>query len=206
VSGLLLGLLGDGVIGRLNGAVLVAGAIAYTVIRVWGGREETAAAVYEAFDEAVPDRRGWAGEALLGLGGLALLVAGGRVLVDAAVTLAQMIGLSSAVIGLTVVAVGTSLPELATSLLAAGRGHPDMALGNVVGSNIVNVLGVLGTTACIHPIDATGLTWVDGGVMLAFAVLTLPFLWTEAALARWEGAVLLVGYAAYVAVRVSGLG
>jgi cation:H+ antiporter len=206
VSGLLLGLLGDGVIGRLNGAVLVAGAIAYTVIRVWGGREETTAAVYAAFDAAVPPRQGWAWEALLGVGGLALLVAGGRVLVDGAVTLAEMIGLSSAVIGLTVVAVGTSLPELATSLLAAGRGHPDMALGNVVGSNIVNILGVLGTTACIHPIDATGLTWVDGGVMLAFAVLTLPFLWTKASLARWEGAVLLVGYAAYVAVRVSGLG
>jgi cation:H+ antiporter len=204
VSALLLGLLGDGVIGRLNGIVLVLGAIGYTVIRVWGSWEESQATVRQAFDEAVPDRRGWGWEGLFAVGGLALLVLGARWLVSGAVAIAEGAGLPTAVIGLTVVAVGTSLPELATSVVAALRGHADLALGNVVGSNIVNVLGILGLTACVQPIDATGLTWIDGGVMLGMAILTLPFLWTEGAFSRWEGGVLLAAYGAYVTFLVYG--
>lgn len=205
VSALLLGLLGDGVIGRLNGIVLVLGAIGYTVIRVWGSWEESQTTVRQAFDEAVPDRHGWVWEGLFAGGGLALLVLGARWLVNGAVTIAEVFGLPTAVIGLTVVAVGTSLPELATSVVAALRGHADLALGNVVGSNIVNVLGVLGVTACVQPIDATGLSWVDGGVLLGMAVLTLPFLWTGLTFSRWEGSVLLAAYGAYVAFLVYGL-
>jgi cation:H+ antiporter len=205
VSALLLGLLGDGMIGRLNGVVLVLGAIGYTVIRVWGSWDESTPEVRESFDEAVPDRRGWGWEALLGAGGLALLVLGARLLVHGAVTIAETVGLSTAVIGLTVVAVGTSLPELATSVVAALRGHANLALGNVVGSNIVNVLGILGVTACVQPIDATGLTWVDGGVMLGMALLTLPFLWTGLEFSRWEGGVLLAAYGGYLAFLVRGL-
>lgn len=205
VSALLLGLLGDGVIGRLNGIVLVLGAIGYTVIRVWGSWEESQGAVRTSFDEAVPDQHGWGWSVLLGGGGLAFLVVGARLLVRGAVTIAEGAGLPTAVIGLTVVAVGTSLPELATSVVAALRGHADLALGNVVGSNIVNVLGILGLTACVQPLDATGLTWVDGGVMLGMAMLTLPFLWTERSFSRWEGGALLVAYGAYVAYLVYGL-
>ncbi|PSQ95309.1 MAG: sodium:calcium antiporter [Bacteroidetes bacterium SW_9_63_38] len=204
VSALFLGLLGDGVIGRLNGVVLVLGGIGYTVIRVWGGQEESQAAVREAFDEAVPDRYGWVWEGGVGIGGLALLILGGRLLVDGAVAIADGVGLSPTVIGLTVVAVGTSLPELATSVVAALRGHADLAVGNVVGSNIVNVLGVLGGTACVHPIDATGLTWIDGGVLFGTAVLTLPFLWTKWEVSRWEGGVLLAVYGSYIAFLVQG--
>lgn len=204
VSALLLGLMGDSVIGRLNGVVLVAGAVAYTVIRVWSSREESRPAVRDEFDVEVPSQQGWGWDLVYGVGGLLLLVLGARLLVSGAVTIAESMGVSSLVIGLTVVAVGTSLPELATSLAAALRGHADLALGNVVGSNIVNILAILGVTACVRPIGAAGLRWVDGGVMLGLALLTLPFLWTGLAFSRWEGGVLLAVYVAYMAFLVIG--
>lgn len=86
--------------------------------------------------------------------------------------------------------------------MAALRGQSDLALGNVVGSNVFNP-GIFGLTACVRPVDATGLSWVDGGVMMGFAVLTLPLIWFDYTFSRWEGAVLLGGYAAYVAVRLT---
>lgn len=204
VSGLVLGLLADNVIGRLNGVVLVVGAVAYTVVRVWGGQEEEQPAVRDEFDTEVPVQQGWGWDLLYGLGGLALLVVGARFLVDGAVSIAEGMGLSSVVIGLTVVAIGTSLPELATSLAAALRGHADLALGNVVGSNIVNILAILGITACVRPIGAAALTWMDGGVMFGLAVLTLPFLWTGLTFSRWEGGVLLTVYVTYITVLMWG--
>lgn len=204
ISALLLGLLADNVIGQLNGMVLVAGAVAYTVVRVWNGREEEKPAVRDEFEDEVPAQQGWGWDLLYGLGGLALLVVGARLLVDGAVIIAEGLGISTVVIGLTVVAIGTSLPELATSLAAALRGHADLALGNVVGSNIVNILAILGVTASIRPIDASGLTWIDGGVMLGLSVLTLPFLWTGMTFLRWEGGVLLAGYGTYLAYLVLG--
>lgn len=205
VSALLLGLMADSVIGRLNGLVLVGGAVAYTVIRVWGAREDRQLTVREEFDAAVPSQRGWGWDLLYGGGGLALLVVGARLLVEGAVIIAEGMGISTVVIGLTVVAIGTSVPELATSLTAALRGHADLALGNVLGSNIVNILAILGVTATVRPIDASGLTWIDGGVLLGLSVLTLPFLWTELTFRRWEGGVLLAGYGTYLAYLVWGV-
>jgi cation:H+ antiporter len=158
--------------------------------------------VKDRFDDGVPPQGSWGRDLLFAVGGLALLVLGARLLVSGAVTVAEAAGLSTAVIGLTVVAVGTSLPELATSVVAALRGQSDLALGNVVGSNIFNVLGILGLTACIHPVDATGLTWWDGGVMFGFALLTLPLFWTDYTFSRLEGGGLLVGYLAYVGTLV----
>lgn len=205
VSALLLGLLADGMIGRLNGVVLLLGAISYTVIRMWGSWEESRPTVRQAFEEAVPDRYGWGWEGLFVVVGLALLVLGARLLVSGAVATAEAIGLSTAAIGLTIVAVGTSLPELATSVMAALRGHANLAIGNVVGSNIVNVLGVLGVTACVQPIDAAGVTWVDGGVLFGMAVLTVPFLWMGRPFSRWAGGALLVAYVAYVSFLMRGI-
>lgn len=206
VSALLLGLLWDGVIGRTNGVVLVLGAVGYTIIRIWGSWEESQPTVRTEFEEAVPPERWWGWTVGIGGGGLVLLIVGGRLLVTGAVSVAEAWGLSTAVVGLTVVAVGTSLPELATSIVAALRGHAELALGNVVGSNILNILAILGITACVQPIDATGLTWTDGGVLLAAAVLTLPFLWTNETVSRWEGGFLLLAYVGYVAFRVAGGG
>ena len=203
VSALLLALLWDGVVGRLNGAVLVLGAGAYTVVCIWGARDESQAVLEDLFDDGVPAKGSLGRDLLFGIGGLALLVLGARFLVSGAVTVAEALGISTAVIGLTVVALGTSLPELATSVVAALRGQSDLALGNGGGSNLFNILGILGITACVQPLDASGLSWLDGGVMMGFAVLTLPLIWFDYTFSRWEGAVLLGGYAAYVAVRLT---
>jgi cation:H+ antiporter len=202
VSLLLLGLLWDQVIGRLNGVVLLLGAVAYTLMSVWGAADESSSMVRTEFDRGVPDRRGWGTDLLFLAGGLGLLVLGARVLVSGAVAIAEDFGVSAVVMGLTVVAVGTSLPELATSMVAAYRGHSDLALGNVVGSNIFNILGILGITASIQPIDASELTWLDGGVMVGFAVITLPLLWTGYTFSRWEGGLLILSYILYIGVLI----
>ncbi len=102
------------------------------------------------------------------------------------------------VIGLTVIAVGTSLPELATSVVATLRNEADVAFGNVVGSNILNILCILGVTALIHPFQVEGLRMLDFGVFIGSAVLILPLMWRGAVLNRWEGAILLAGYIAYL--------
>jgi cation:H+ antiporter len=202
VSALLLGLIQDQVVGRLNGLVLVAGAVSYTLICIWSSWDESQMIVLEEFDAGVPEQGTLGRDLLFSAGGLGLLVLGARVLVSGAVTVAEALGFSATLIGLTVVAVGTSLPELATSLVAALRGQSDLALGNVIGSNIFNVLGILGVTAAIQPVDASGLSWLDAGVMLAFAVVTLPFLWTGYTFSRVEGGLLLGGYVAYLTVLV----
>jgi cation:H+ antiporter len=206
VSALLVGLLWDGRVGRVDGLVLVAGAVAYALICVWGASDESQASVQAEFDEGVPETGAWVWDLLYGVGGLVLMVLGARLLVAGAVTIAEGLGVSAVVIGLTVVAVGTSLPELATSMVAARRGHSDIALGNVLGSNIFNVLGILGITASVRPIDASGLPWYDGAAMLGFALLTVPFLKSGMTFSRREGAVLLVAYGAYVAARVGLVG
>jgi cation:H+ antiporter len=202
ISGLLLGLLWDGVVGRLNGVVLVAGAAAYTMLCVWGAWDEPQAAVEKTFDAGVPAQGSVGRDLLFGVGGLAFLVGGARLLVSGATAIAEAAGLSATVIGLTVVAVGTSLPELATAVAAARRNESDLVVGNVVGSNIFNVLGILGMTACVQPIDATGLSVWDTGVLMGFAVAILPLFWTDYTFSRREGGVLVGGYVVYVAVLV----
>jgi cation:H+ antiporter len=135
--------------------------------------------------------------ALLGLG---LLVAGAQSLVAGATSLARGFGVPELIIGLTLVAVGTSLPELSASIIAAIKREPEIALGNIVGSNIFNILFILGATTVLQPIDvAFSTVAVDLWVMLGLSVLLLPFLLTGLRLGRREGSVLLVFYAAYVA-------
>lgn len=140
-----------------------------------------------------------------GLGLLALLVLGSRWLVDAAVVFAKYLGVSELLIGLTVVAAGTSLPEVATSVLAAMRGERDIAVGNVVGSNIFNILGVLGVSAAAAPTALTiapAVLSFDLPVMVAVAVACLPIFFTGNAIARWEGLLFFGFYAAYTAYLV----
>jgi cation:H+ antiporter len=134
------------------------------------------------------------------VGGLAMLMGGGYLCVEAAVDLARGFGMSELVIGLTIVAVGTSLPELASSAMAAWRGKTDIAIGNVIGSNIYNVLCVLGITSVIKPLPTTGATvmWLDLPVMIAFAVVLIPMMLIGMRVSRLSGALLLVGYGAYV--------
>jgi cation:H+ antiporter len=137
--------------------------------------------------------------------GLVLLVLGSRWLVAGAVQLARRLGVDELVIGLTIVAAGTSLPELATSVWAALRGERDISVGNIVGSNIFNILGVLGLASAMAPagvpVAAAALAF-DIPVMLAVAVVCLPMFFTGRGLARWEGLVLLAYYVAYTTVLI----
>jgi cation:H+ antiporter len=108
-------------------------------------------------------------------------------------------GMSQVVIGLTVIAIGTSLPELATSVVAALRNDADVAFGNVLGSNILNILLILGVVAMVQPISSAGLRPVDLGVLVGSAIVIYPLMWRGRVLNRWEGALLVGGYLAYVA-------
>lgn len=193
----------DGNIGRLEAVLLFALVIAYTVFLVVQSRRASQATEDEYAGEIPTSQwdRHWSVQAALVVGGLALLVLGADWLVGAAVAFAKVMGVSDLVIGLTVVAVGTSMPEIATSLIAAWRGQRDIAVGNVVGSNIFNLLAVLGAAGVV---STGGLGVPDAArnfdlwVMLAVAFACLPILLTGHEIARWEGAVFLGYYAAYV--------
>lgn len=136
---------------------------------------------------------------VLAAGGLALLVLGAKLLVTGSIGIAADLGVSETVIGLTVVAVGTSLPELVTSIMAAARGKSALAIGNVVGSNIYNIFGILGVTAAIHPVAAPAeIIRFDNWVMLGATLLMLYFAMSKGRLARSEGVMLALGYALYI--------
>lgn len=192
-------LLAGGSIGRATGALFCLILAGYCVFSIRLARCSQADVLAEDFGKELRvSRRGLALDALWVIGGLGLLVAGSRLMVDGAVGMGRALGWSEAVIGLTVVAVGTSLPELAASVLAAARGESDIAIGNIVGSNIFNLLAILGLSALAHPIDATGIALSDLLVMLGFAVLLWPLAWWQRRICRWEAALLLALYAAYV--------
>jgi cation:H+ antiporter len=140
----------------------------------------------------------WSLDLLFVLGGLGILVLGSRLLVDNSVSLARTLGISEAVIGLTIIAAGTSMPELATSIVAAFRKQADIAVGNVVGSNVFNILGILGVSGLVKPLQSSGVTLTDYGFMIAFSLLLLPLLYTGRVLHRLEGALLLGIYGVYL--------
>ncbi|GIV61422.1 MAG: sodium:calcium antiporter [Rhodothermaceae bacterium] len=187
----------NGHVGRLEGAMLVLGIIAYTGVTYRLARQETKETPFDEEMPATPAQPVWVSLllAILGLGGLLL---GARLFVAGAVTLAETLGVSRAVIGLSVVAVGTSLPELATSVVAAIRREGDVAIGNVVGSNIFNILAILGVTALVQPIPALDLRPLDFGAMLLVSLIILPLMHSGFRLNRLEGGLLLIGYAAYL--------
>ena len=194
----------DGQLSVLECAILLAGAIAYTAFLVRASRRESAEVADEYAAEFSEDATGRGG-GLLQIGfviaGLALLMLGARWLVDAAITMARSMGVSELVIGLTIVAAGTSMPEVATSVLAAFRGERDIAVGNVVGSNIFNVLAVLGLSGTVGGgmEVAPAVLSFDLPVALAVAVACLPITFSGHLIARWEGVLFLGYYAAYTA-------
>jgi cation:H+ antiporter len=196
----------DGEIGRLDGAVFFAGSIIYTVVAVVRSRSHTRRARAQDGDksERSGQTAGVAGivmSLVLVGAGLAALVLGSRWLVKGAVDLAEYFGVSKLIIGLTVVAVGTSLPEIATSVVAVIRGQRDLAVGNVIGSNVFNVLMVLGLCGLFAPggvaVSPTALRF-DIPVMVAVAVACLPVFFFDDMITRWEGGIFLLYYAAYV--------
>ncbi|WP_336923117.1 calcium/sodium antiporter [Aquipuribacter sp. SD81] len=205
VVALLLAL--DGSIGRLDGLLLLVLLLLYVGRTVWTSRtrrDDDEPGVAPGTDEPVrrgSGRRRTVVDALLVAAGVALLVLGARLLVGAATDIGEALGVSELVMGLTVVAVGTSLPELATSVVAAVRGQRDMAVGNVVGSNIFNLGAVLGLAALISPDGvpvSRGAVVLDLPVMVVVALALLPVVFTGAAVARWEGVVFVLYYGVYV--------
>ena len=176
--------------------LLLAGIVAYTWLSVVLGRREDPE---RQSNVAVPSVcRHWGVDIAFIVGGLGVLVFGSRLLVDHSVSLAKALGVSEAVIGLTIVATGTSMPELATSVVAAIRKQPDIAIGNIVGSNIFNIFAILGIASIISPIRAPGIAAVDYGVMIIFSVLLIPLLYTGRVLHRLEGAALFALYGVYL--------
>lgn len=207
ISGLVVVMALDGRIGRVDATVLVAGLVLHTIWLVRAARRERAAVAVPGTATDVAGRGPGRDVALVfvGLGGL---VVGARWFVGAATDLASAVGVSEVVIGLTVVAIGTSLPELATSVLAAIRGQRDIAVGNVVGSNLFNLLGALGVTGLVSGgVEvAPGLLRLDLPVMLAATLVLVPVFWSGFEIHRWEGVALLGAYAAYVSYLVLAVG
>ncbi len=198
ISVLLFILLIDGEVGFIDGIILVGGLIIYLVVNVILARKEKNAEVDAEFKEGLKSKFGIPLSIVFIIVGLGLLLFGANLFVQSAVVIAQIFNVSDAIIGLTIVAIGTSLPELITSVVAAYKKEADIAIGNVVGSNIFNILGILGITALVIPISSLGINYVDLGVMLFTAIILFPLSRTGFSISRFEGAFLLAGYAGYI--------
>ena len=198
ISILLLLLLIDGELGFIDGLIFVIGLIVYLVVNVLIARKEKNPEIDSEFSEGLKSKLGIPVSIVLMIAGLGLLILGANLFVQSAVAIAKIFNVSDAIIGLTIVAIGTSLPELITSIVAAYKKEADIAIGNVVGSNIFNILGILGITALIIPISSVGISYVDLGVMLFTAIILFPLSRTGFSISRFEGALLLAGYGGYI--------
>jgi cation:H+ antiporter len=206
----LLLLVRDGQLDRLEGAFFVTGVIAFVSYAVWIARRNTGPEETQELDESLTTasfgRTGGAAVALnvvAILVGVGLLAGGSTALVHGAVGIASALGVSETIIGLTIVSAGTSAPELATSLVAARRGRDDVAVANVIGSNIFNILGIGGVTALIHPLPVPAeIVTRDVWWMLAVTAVLLPMMAPRLRLSRVSGALLLAAYLAYAGILV----
>jgi cation:H+ antiporter len=195
-----------GSIGLIAGSGMVLVLIGYTGWSFWAARRRAPTADPDTEEETEPVPGGiWVAVAItaFGIGGV---VVGASLLIDGAVDIARWAGLSEAVIGLTLIAFGTSLPELATAGMAALRGHSDLAVGNALGSNLFNMLAIAGVTAMVAPVPVPPeLLRFDLWVMIGVTVALLIMMTTERRVSRVEGSVLLVGYCLYITATVSGI-
>lgn len=199
----------DTLIDRLEGGFLFAALAAFLAYVVWLGRKSATPVEKEGFEEVATASFGRTGKTALTFNivsvvlGIALLAGGSTALVRGAVGVASSLGVSDAIIGLTIVAAGTSTPELVTSIVAAWRGRDDIAVANVVGSNIFNVLGIAGTTALIHPLPVPAeIIARDNWWMLGASLLLFPLMKTDMRMNRIEGGILFAGFLAYMTVLV----
>ncbi|MCS6179433.1 calcium/sodium antiporter [Shewanella baltica] len=196
-SMLFWGLLLDGELSLIDGVVLLSLLFGYLTFSYISSKNSK----NEEEIEAGPNNPLLSG--LFILVGISMLVGGGILFVNGAVDLAKTFGVSEVIIGLTIVAIGTSMPELVTSVIAALKGQSDIAIGNVVGSNLFNILGILGVTAIVHPVSSLGFQPFDFMVMLALAIVILPFAWTGLRIGRREGSVLLLTYLGYMVYLIN---
>lgn len=194
----------DGDVSRAEGCALVVALVAYTTFQIVQGRRAGASEPGTP-DEALAASSSAAKNTVLLVVGLVLLVAGSRFFLDGAVALARIFGVSDLVIGLTIVAAGTSLPETATSIVAALRGQRDIAVGNVVGSNVFNIVGVLGVASVVSSggiAVAPSSIYFDLPVMIAVAFACLPVFFLNNTISRWQGGLFVMYYVAYVAYLI----
>jgi cation:H+ antiporter len=189
----------DSALGRIDGTVLIVGFAAFMAYTLWQAKGNKA----EQPVESKPQNP-WLSILYIVLG-LAGLVFGSDFFVDSASNVAAQLGVSESVIGLTIVAGGTSLPELATSVVAARKGQSAIAIGNVIGSNVFNILLILGVTSVISPLQLEGITMLDMGVMMGSIAMVWLFSFTRYSVERWEGALLVVGYLAYLGWLLSNV-
>ena len=193
---------GENTLSRLDGMVLLAIFVWYFISSFKSGKGSDD----QDDEEGITERKIWV-SALMIAGGLAGLVIGGRLFVDSATSLAKILGISEKFIAITIVAAGTSMPELATSIVAAVKGKGQLALGNVLGSNIFNILLILGGSALIHPLSFASMTAVDLGIVLLCTVFILlsAFLFKKKELDRVEGALFILMEAGYMWFLIANL-
>ena len=192
-------LITDGELGRIDGIILLSSSVGYTFLVYFLAKKSKEKETPEAFAEAVDESTGSTGlDVLLLVGGIGMLVLGANLLVNGAVAAAKILDISEVVIGLTVIAIGTSLPEMATSIVASYRKEADLALGNAIGSNIMNILCVLGATAIISPISAAEIRFMDMAFVLGIAIFLWALLGYRFVLDRLEGAILVICYIIYI--------
>lgn len=189
----------DGNISRIDAIVLFALFLYFMVVTVRGAKVSDSEETPQKAPMGI-----WKAIGLIVLG-LACLVGGSNVFVTGATDVAQSLGVSQAVIGLTVVAMGTSLPELATSVVSARKGNSGIAIGNVLGSNVFNILMILGITGIISPMNIQGITLADLFMMTGSVMLLWLFSFTKLTIERWEGAVLTVIFIGYISYLVAGV-
>ncbi len=204
----------DSVIGRLDGGILFTCGITYTAWLIYQSRKETHQDTESMLtidtEQVSPHKLAWVKHIAFVIVGLGLLVIGARWLVDGATAFARMFGMSELIIGITIVAIGTSLPEIATSVIASMHGQRDMAVGNVVGSNIFNILSVIGITSMVAPLGIhvpSVALHIDIPIMIAVAIACLPIFFTGKVITRWEGALFMgyyVAYTCYLVLRDTG--
>ncbi len=191
-------ILSDGVVSVLDGVILLALFTTYIGFNIISAKREKDVTPPEMEEILTKKKDPVSKDLFFIIAGLTLLVMGARLLVQGAVEIATRFGISEAVIGLTIVSIGTSLPELATSIVAAVKKQNDIAVGNIIGSNLFNIFCILGVAGVLGPINFGGIELRDILVMLVLAVLLLPMLWTRFTLHRWEGAILLAIYGGYL--------
>ncbi len=184
----------NGELGRMEGGFFLAGIILYTIFSLYYSRKHGEEPNLELEEQP----RHWAFDTLEIVGGLVVLIFASHLLVENATSIAREVGLSEAVIGLTIIAAGTSMPELATTIVAASKGKTDIAIGNIVGSNLFNILAIAGSCSLVQPIVAKNVNYIDLLVMLAISLLLLPLVKSGQKITRTEGLVLVIVYIIYM--------
>ena len=192
-------LFADRQISRAEGGILLAGIVFYTLLNIILARREKSKEINDEYNDSVTDgKMKWYWSAAMIILGIGVLVAGSELLVKGAVAIARSLGVGETIIGLTIIAAGTSVPELASSIVATLKKEYDIAIGNVIGSNIFNLLGIIGISSIISPLTAISISNIDLYIMLGVTLLLIPFFRTSYTLKRDEGIFMVALYLMYM--------